>query len=148
MGVDLDGTTFVYDGWTKWCDFGPPIPAMVERIRAWSAAGVRVRAITARIGLPVRQDPYTKNPIYSLSRVNACKMTGERFSDHDMHVAIMRHCGVHQVPIQGAQCYKDYNMIELWDDRAVQVVANTGLTLAEEHAAELAALRGKQFGGK
>jgi hypothetical protein len=30
-------------------------------------------------------------------------------------------------------------MIELWDDRAVQVIANTGITLAEEHAAELGA---------
>jgi hypothetical protein len=34
------------------------------------------------------------------------------------------------------------NMIELWDDRAVQMVPNTGRTLAEEHEAELSALKG------
>jgi hypothetical protein len=28
-------------------------------------------------------------------------------------------------------CTKDYGMIELWDDRAVQVVANTGITVSE-----------------
>jgi hypothetical protein len=35
------------------------------------------------------------------------------------------------------------HMIEQWDDRAVQVVSNTGRTLADEHAAELSALRGR-----
>ena len=29
---------------------------------------------------------------------------------------------------------KDYHMIELWDDRCVQVVPNTGLTILEEMA--------------
>jgi len=37
-------------------------------------------------------------------------------------------------------------MIELWDDRAVQVIANTGKTLAEAHAAEVEALKGKTYG--
>lgn len=37
-------------------------------------------------------------------------------------------------------------MTELWDDRAVQVVANTGQTLSDEHEAVVAALRGRAQG--
>lgn len=38
---------------------------------------------------------------------------------------------------------KDYSMEELWDDRAIQVIPNTGRTLADEHEAELQALKGE-----
>jgi hypothetical protein len=34
-------------------------------------------------------------------------------------------------------------MRELWDDRAIQVVANTGITIADEYEAQLEALKGK-----
>ena len=36
-------------------------------------------------------------------------------------------------------------MVELWDDRCVQVVANTGRTLADERAAAAEASRGKAW---
>jgi hypothetical protein len=146
IGVDLDGTTCEYHGWTKWCEFGPPIPAMIARIRAWLEAGRTVRVVTARVGLP-RLGLGSSEPRLSKVRRNTCYKSGERFSDSEMAEAIQRHLAP---DLNGAilpvQCYKDLHMIELWDDRAVQVVPNTGQTLAEEHAAELSALRGKEYG--
>jgi hypothetical protein len=40
-------------------------------------------------------------------------------------------------------CQKDYGMIELWDDRCVQVIPNTGRTIADATLSELTALEGK-----
>ena len=46
IGVDLDGTLAEYHGWSD--NIGAPIPAMVERVKAWLAAGEDVRILTAR----------------------------------------------------------------------------------------------------
>jgi hypothetical protein len=59
--------------------------------------------------------------------------------------AVQHHCLKHGLPALPVQCYKDVGMIELWDDRAMQVVPNTGQTLGDAHEAELSALRGKAF---
>ena len=142
IGVDVDGTVFEYRGWVAWNVFGNPIPAMVDRIRAWHDAGVEVRFVTARVGLPIsdgvlyRVDDYKKH---------VCRTSGVRFSDADMVAALHEHCRKHDVPELRVQCWKDARMIELWDDRAVQVVPNEGVSLADAHAAELSALRGKAF---
>jgi hypothetical protein len=145
IGVDLDGTCFTYHKWVGWNVFGEPIQPMIDRIRAWRAEGREVRVVTARVGLPIR---YTNGAeTYSSRLINTCHITGEYFSDCMMISAIqdllIKHVG-ERLPVQ---CYKDVHMIELWDDRAVQVVPNTGQTLAEAHAAELSALRGKAAGG-
>lgn len=140
IGVDLDGTLFTYTEWVPWDAFGEPIAPMVERVRAWTAAGVPVRIVTARVGLPLT---YSKR-LSNIKR-RTCKVSGELFSDAEMRDAIQRHCVKHGLPIMPVQCHKDLHMIELWDDRAVQVVANTGRTLTEEHAAERAALEGRIF---
>jgi hypothetical protein len=142
VGVDLDGTMFTYDDWVPWNVFGEPIKPMIDRIKAWLAAGVGVRIVTARIGLPLYMG---HTPTLSNHPWNTCRVTGEKFSDANMALAIGRHCQKHGLPCLPVQCYKDINMIEFWDDRAIQVIANTGRTLAEEHAAELAAQQGKQF---
>jgi hypothetical protein len=145
IGVDFDGTLAEYYEWVPWNVFGKPIPAMIERVRAWIAYGVGVRIVTARVGLPII-NRFNPNYVEVNSFMgNTCRITGAKFSDWHMISAMNnwneQHVGV-RLPVQ---CYKDINMIELWDDRAVQVVANTGRTLAEEHAAELTAQQGKQF---
>lgn len=137
IGVDLDGTLAHYDEWVGWNVFGAPIQPMVERVRAWKTAGIKVKIMTARVGVFDRKTLYFKN--------KKCRVTGEFFSQDDMTCAIQAWCMKHVwrdgfLPVT---CVKDVDMIELWDDRAVQVVANTGRTLAEEHAAEMVALRGK-----
>lgn len=142
IGVDLDGTMFTYYEWVGWNVFGEPIKPMIDRIKAWLVAGVEVRIVTARIGLPLYMG---HTPMLSNTSGRTCLVTGEKFSDADMAAAIGRHCQKYGLPALPVQCYKDINMIELWDDRTIQVVANTGRTLAEEHAAEIEAQRGSQF---
>jgi hypothetical protein len=106
IGVDLDGTLAVYHGWRGPLHVGEPIPRMVERIRQWIAAGVEVRIFTARA-------------------------SEGGFWGSDGDEAIQSWCREHlgtELPIT---CTKDFKMIELWDDRAVQVVENTGEALSE-----------------
>lgn len=146
VGVDLDGTTLTYDNWVGWNVFGRPIEPMIDRIRAWIAAGIEVRIVTARIGLPFAvQDG---KPIYSKELKNKCLVTGKLYSDHMMQIAVQD--ALEQIaclPRLVVQCYKEVTMMEFYDDRAIQMVPNTGRTLAEEHEAERTAQRGKQFQG-
>lgn len=142
IGVDLDGTMFTYYEWVGWNVFGEPIKPMIDRIKAWLAAGVEVRIVTARVGLPKEYDGKLIPNGFARS---TCRVTGASFSDRMMTHAIQDLCKRQGLPALPVQCYKDINMIELWDDRAIQVVANTGRTLAEEHAAEIEAQRGRQF---
>jgi hypothetical protein len=147
IGVDFDGTLFTFEGdiWVKWNVFGKPIKPMIDRVLLWCAAGVEVRILTARIGLPINMfnDP---NGLYMSMRLsNRCVVSGELYSDDLMQTAIQDHLERHGMPRLPVQCYKGGRMIEFWDDRAIQVVPNTGRTLAEEHEAELSALRGEQF---
>ena len=101
IGVDLDGTLAFYNGWNDGL-IGAPIPAMVERVKAWLAAGKTVKVFTARIsGLSPTELDFEWRKIRQWCR---------------------DHIGV-SLPIT---CEKDRSMIELWDDRAVQVIPNTG----------------------
>ena len=59
-----------------------------------------------------------------------------------MILAVQTWCREHVGVSLPVTCVKDVHMIELWDDRAVQLITNTGKTLTDAHAAELAALRG------
>ena len=132
--VDMDGTMFEYWGWTKWNSFGKPIPAMVERVLGWIAEGKDVRIFTARMPLP--QDEMVEQ---------TCYKTGEKFNGVMMKKAIADHCEASFGHRLRAQCYKDLHTIEIWDDRAVGVVANTGQTLGDAAVAEFVALRGKAY---
>jgi hypothetical protein len=137
IGVDLDGTLAFYDGWTKWNQFGPPIGPMVMRVRGWIAAGRQVRILTARVTI--------FNPKTDRLQLNVCHKSGEKFSNRDMITAIQDYCEEHVGKRLFVTCCKDLWMTELWDDRAVQVIPNTGRTLAEEHAAQLSAQSGKVY---
>ena len=130
IGVDFDGTLAHYDKWVGWNVFGEPIMPMVERVRRWLAHDVEVRIMTARVGVEPRDEC-------------RCYVTKAVFTNEEMAKAIQDWTEKHLGARLTVTCVKDSGMIELWDDRAVQVVANTGRTLAEEHAAQLAALEGK-----
>lgn len=98
IGVDLDGTLAHYGGWIGPDHIGEPVAPMVERVKNWLREGREVRIFTARAW---RAEPA------DLAAIEAwCE----------------RHIGVRL----RVTCEKDYGMIELWDDRAVQVVFNTG----------------------
>jgi hypothetical protein len=112
IGVDLDGTLADH----YWPEKGPydpvrigdPIPAMVEQVKAWIAEGHEVRVFTARVG-PAGSAP-----------------SDEDFDLGPIYRAIWawteKHIGTKLMPT----CMKDYGMVELWDDRAVRVLHNTG----------------------
>lgn len=145
IGVDLDGTCFTYHKWVGWNVFGEPIGPMIERIRRWLFEERDVRIVTARVGLPLFDDTYSDKIRISTKPIKSCHVTGQMFSDR-MMVNVIQDLTEHHVGARlPVQCYKDVNMIELWDDRAVQVVPNTGQTLTDAHEAELSALRGKTW---
>lgn len=101
IGVDLDGTLAHYDGWQGIAHIGAPIPKMVVRVQQWLAEGRVVKIFTARVG-----DAGHSRDI----------------ARHYIHVWCKRHIG-QELPVTAT---KDLAMVELWDDRAVQVQCNTG----------------------
>lgn len=109
IGVDLDGTLAEYDTWQGLTHIGKPIPAMVERVKAWLKAGYEVRIFTARM--------------------SAGK--DERGMDSFHFRAALRlwlkAAGLPQDLV--ATNVKDFQMVELWDDRAVSVEPNTGVAI-------------------
>lgn len=115
IGVDLDGTLAVYDQWRGAHHIGEPVPAMIERVRAWIAEGQEVRIFTARV---------CDNPHLPEAAGIA-------------HRAIQLWLVKHGLIIEGGPLpitnVKDYEMLELWDDRAVQVEQNTGLAYVHPH---------------
>ena len=100
IGVDLDGTLAYYENWISEEHIGEPIPLMVARVKQWLAEGRDVRIFTARVSHPESTE-MTKAAIRGWCLVNLGAV----------------------IPITNV---KDYDMIELWDHRAVQVEQNTG----------------------
>ncbi len=96
IGVDLDGTLAQYDHWRGIEHIGEPVPAMLQRVKHWIAIGVTVKIFTARMSEPEAR-PYIETWLATYGLL-------------DLEVTNV----------------KDFAMIELWDDRAVQVIPNTG----------------------
>lgn len=105
IAVDLDGTLAEYDGW-KGCDhIGEPVEKMAERVRDWLKRGMTVKIFTARVS-------------------PAAEMAGEADGARRAIWAWSeKHFGV-ALPITAT---KDFAMVQLWDDRCVQVIENTGV---------------------
>lgn len=97
-----------FDGTLVTCGMGgtQPIVLMVERVKKWLANGIEVKICTARAFDP-RPGDLEEVEYFCL------KYFGKRLE---------------------ITCSKDYNMLEIWDDRAIQVRPNTGVTLEEEIA--------------
>jgi hypothetical protein len=101
IGVDLDGTLAYHDEWTHHLIIGDPIPKMVDRVKKWIADGMDVRVMTARV--------HPDWPEHA-----------ERIK------AVENWCLKHIGTVLPVTYEKDYLMVELWDDRAIQVIKNTG----------------------
>ena len=98
IGVDLDGTSGSSRSLGKGSSIlGKPIPNMMKRVKIWLELGYRVKIVTARAQDPDQAIP----PIREW----------------------LKKQGLPELEITNA---KDMDMIELWDDRCVQVVPNTG----------------------
>jgi hypothetical protein len=118
IGVDLDGTLAEYHGWENSNGIGKPIPAMVERVKQWLAEGKEVRIFTARVSVDGGYSPESR------------RHADEAWRDEQTK-AIDQWCLENIGRVLPITCMKDFSMIELWDDRCVQVIANTGKTVAE-----------------
>ena len=96
IGVDLDGTLAEWDGWHGHQHVGEPIPLMLDRVKRWISMGIEVRIFTARASIPGHEVPVQK--WLAKHGLAGLQVTNE----------------------------KDYKMLQLWDDRCIQVIPNTG----------------------
>lgn len=111
IAVDLDGTLAEYHGWQGVGHIGKPVPAMVEKVRKAKAEGKKVWIFTARVSEPVD-----------------AKEAAE---------VIQAWCGDYDIPFDGITANKRKFFKEFWDDRAVQIVPNTGEFITCEPGTEL-----------
>jgi hypothetical protein len=122
IAVDLDGTLAyidphgVYDG-----SIGPPVPKMVDRVRMWLKLGYDVRIMTARVN--PKNFQHTEPDVKLAVPLDVGSQTME----------IYNWCREHIGKVLPVTHEKDYQMIELWDDRAVGVIRNTGLRADQSH---------------
>lgn len=103
IGVDFDGTLAHYDHWRGVHHAGAPIPAMRDRVNRWIAEGKDVRIFTARV----------------------CSLHSE-FDREASRLCINSWMLQHLDKVLPITSEKDHHMIQLWDDRAVQVEPNEG----------------------
>lgn len=101
IGVDLDGTLAEYNGWIGPEHIGRPIKPMMDRVNEWIEAGIKVKIFTARANIP-EQIPY-----------------------------ITKWLVANGLPALEITATKDFAMLELYDDRCVQVLINSGITMQE-----------------
>lgn len=97
IGVDLDGTLCETETWKGFDHIGKPVPLMLKRVKIWLEMGYRVKIVTARAADPEQAIPPIK--------------------------AWLKQQGLPDLEVTNG---KDMDMIELWDDRCVQVIPNTG----------------------
>lgn len=95
-GVDLDGTLAQSEGLKSLDTVGKPIPLMMERVKLWIAQGHKVKIMTARACDP-KQIPIVEKWL-AKQGLPPLEVTNQ----------------------------KDYDMVELWDDRCIQVLPDTG----------------------
>ena len=101
IAVDLDGTLAKYGRYSE--SIGEPIEPMINRVKRWLAKGKEVRVLTARVEpRDIQWDQMVR-----------------------VHDWVKEHIGV------GLEVTdrKDHEMIELWDDRVVQVEKNEGVSV-------------------
>jgi hypothetical protein len=111
IGVDFDGTLAKYDGWNGGV-LGEPVPAMIERVKRWLGEGREVRIFTARVGATGLTS-------------DVGGVDGDEFAKAQ-RMQIQDWCEKHVGQRLAVTATKDFAMLELWDDRAVQVIPNTG----------------------
>lgn len=108
---DLDGTLAIYKGWKGERHIGEPIPAMIQIVKEKLAAGYVCEVFTARMSDP---DPKCRQEVAQA-----------------VSQWTLKHIGV----ALNTTCTKDFSVVEIYDDRAKQVIFNTGV-LVEDRVLE------------
>lgn len=111
IGVDLDGTLALTCSNTR--EIGAPVGPMLSRVHGWLDQGIEVRIVTARVGASgVTLRDGTVDDQCNAERQRAL-----------IGAWCVEHIG-QALPITAS---KDIRMLELWDDRAVQVEKDKGV---------------------
>ena len=105
VGFDLDGTLAEHGKYQGPDHIGTMIQKMKDILIEWLKQGYRVKIMTARMGHAELRD--------------------------EARAIIQDWLEANGLPRLEVTCKKDYKMIRLYDDRAVQVIPNTGVTLEE-----------------
>lgn len=100
IGVDLDGTLAHYNGWQGPDHIGAAVPEMLLRVHKWLKEGKKVKIFTARAHFP------------------------------EQIATVKRWLEEHGIGHLEVTNVKDHLMVELWDDRCVQVITNQGIPVA------------------
>jgi len=107
IGVDFDGTlAYTIENRTSPYELGEPIPEMVNRVIDWIHKGFTVKILTARM--------------------NIKSSTGHDRDINKMRSLLEQWCYTYIGKVLECTNAKDGWMEVLWDDRAVQVIPNTG----------------------
>lgn len=107
IGVDFDGTLSEYTHWQGHAHVGEPIWPMVYRVRRWLHEGYRVKIFTARVSGVEPED--------LMEAIQPIVMFCQTYIGKALEITNI----------------KDMHMVELWDDRCVQVEQNTGAVLGK-----------------
>jgi hypothetical protein len=110
IGVDLDGTLAHYKGWQGIEHIGDPIQPMVDRVRSLLNRGYKVKIFTARV----------------------CREEEREKVIEVIHKWLMEKAKLPPLEVTNV---KDFGMISLYDDRAIQVELNTGRIKFDVHMA-------------
>lgn len=108
IGVDLDGTLAKRVPWDSSEPIGPPIPEMLQNVQIWLSEGYEVRIFTARAYPPSERKSQRVRRVEDWLRENLGR---------SLEVT----------------CVKDPQMLVLYDDRARQVVVDTGKIVGGGH---------------
>jgi hypothetical protein len=109
--VDLDGTAAVYDGWKGFDHIGEPIPAMLEKVKAWMAAGDEIVIFTARV---------SNFNVHGVEKFDAEAIASTVQDWTEKHLG-------KRLQVTATKGPWDYAC----DDSIEQIVRNTGLTVQE-----------------
>lgn len=108
IGVDLDNTLCEWTGWHGIEHIGKPLWPMVEKVKRELSKGMLVKILTARANDPA-SIPYIKR-------------------------WLVEEAGLPELEVTNV---KGHNVKEIWDDRARQVVPNTGEFVVSDAMHEL-----------
>lgn len=112
IGVDLDGTLAEYDKWQGLEHIGEPIPIMASRVKRWLSLGRTVKIVTARVSRQVGNDRAFAEAVI--------RRWTKKYFECELQVT----------------SEKDFDLMVLYDDRAVSVRKNNGTAVRWQDAGD------------
>jgi hypothetical protein len=111
--VDLDGTLAFYESWTSAYDIGEPIKPMVQKVKRLLKEGKKVKIFTARVS---EVGPYGQRSKHEMDKTKG---------------AIKEWCKKHLGQELEITNVKTFHTVQIFDDRCVQIIPNSGLSVSE-----------------